>query len=285
MNIDGKTKVVGIIGHPISHTFSPLMHNAAFRALGLNYVYLPFEVRPDALEEAIHGIRALGMVGVNVTVPHKEACMAFLDEMTQQAQVLGAVNTIVLHEGLLVGYNTDGQGFLRFLKEDFSFNPKGKKAMVLGAGGAARAVVASLMEEESGEVVVANRSFHRATCLCMDMVRALPSYPQPIPVPLPSQLMAEHLDTCQLLINATSVGMRGQEALPLEPALLHEGLVVVDLIYNPAQTMLLVEAQKRGLKCANGLGMLLYQGAVAFEKWTGQHPPIEVMRKALEEAF
>ncbi len=277
--------MIGLIGYPVEHSLSPAMHNAAFAALGLNYRYLPLPVRAEYLEEAMAGLRALGFVGANVTVPHKEAVMGYLDEVSPEARAIGAVNTIVLKEERLVGHNTDGLGFIAALREG-GFRIRGRRAIVLGAGGAARAVVYALVTA-GAEVVVFNRTLSRAKALAHSLSPHLPPTHAIIVLPLIKEALAQHASSAHLLVNATPLGMWPEvetspwpERLPFPPH-----LTVFDLVYNPRKTALLRVAQAAGAKAISGLGMLVHQGAEAFCLWTGEDPPIEVMYQAAIEGL
>jgi shikimate dehydrogenase len=273
LNINGQTKLVGLIGYPVEHSLSPAMHNSAFAALSLNWCYVPLPVPPERLGEAVAGLRALGLAGVNVTVPHKEAVMSYLDEVTPAAQAIGAVNTIVVRKGL-IGHNTDWQGFLTALSEG-GFDPQGKRAVVLGAGGAARAVVHALARA-GAQVTVLNRTLARAQALIQDFSPLFPA------LPLTLQTLEEQTAGAHLLVNATPVGMWPQVDQSIWPEdLPFPGhLTVFDLVYNPRQTKLLRQAEAVGAKVIGGLGMLVHQGAAAFELWTGEKAPVEVMYEA-----
>jgi shikimate dehydrogenase len=273
LNINGQTKLVGLIGYPIEHSLSPAMHNSAFAALSLNWCYVPLPAPPERLGEAVAGLRALGLAGVNVTVPHKEAVVSYLDEVTPAAQAIGAVNTIVVRKGL-IGHNTDWQGFLTALSEG-GFDPQGKRAVVLGAGGAARAVVHALARA-GAQVTVLNRTLARAQALIQDFSPLFPA------LPLTLQTLEEQTAGAHLLVNATPVGMWPQVDQSIWPEdLPFPGhLTVFDLVYNPRQTKLLRQAEAVGAKVIGGLGMLVHQGAAAFELWTGEKAPVEVMYEA-----
>ncbi|MGB9661554.1 MAG: shikimate dehydrogenase [Moorellaceae bacterium] len=277
--VSAKTRAVGLLGYPVSHSFSPLLHNAAFHALGLDWVYLAFAVEPSALPAAVAGLRALGFAGANVTIPHKETVMAWLDEIDPLARLIGAVNTIVVREGKLAGYNTDGSGFRRSL-EEAGVDPAGKRALVLGAGGAARAVVFTLVQSGCATLLLANRTPERAH----ELARAVGAFSAtPIEVlPWEDRALAEVMPGVDLIINTTSIGMSPhQEGVPLDPELLQPHHLVYDLVYNPLETRLLAAARRRGCRTVSGLSMLLYQGAEAFTLWTGREAPLEVMRETL----
>jgi len=279
LNINGQTNLVGLIGYPIEHSLSPAMHNSAFAALNLNFCYVPLPVPPERLGEAITGLRALGFVGANVTVPHKEAVMSYLDEVTPETQAIGAVNAIVVREDKLIGYNTDWQGFLTALSEG-GFDPQGKRVVVLGAGGAARAVVYALAQARV-QVTVLNRTPARAQALVQDFS---PLFPRCSLVSLPFTPQTLEVQTAEahLLVNTTPVGMWPEvDQSPWPEDLAFPGhLTVFDLVYNPGETKLLRQARAAGAKGIGGLGMLVHQGAAAFELWTGEKAPVETMYEA-----
>lgn len=274
--IDAQTQLTGVLGYPVRHSLSPVMHNAAFRHLGLNWVYLAFETPPEALADALRGMRALGIRGLNLTIPHKETALPLVDALTQAAQAIGAVNTLFWEAWRLVGENTDAEGFLHALKAE-GCEPAHGHVLVLGAGGAARAVVYALTSIGC-HITVANRTLARAQALSEKFgVEALP---------LQREALRPLLNRVQLVVNCTALGM-GTYAdtmpdVPLEA--LPAGAWVCDLVYHPRWTRLLQTAQQLGLHTIDGLGMLVYQGALAFERWTGVPAPVEVMRKALESA-
>jgi shikimate dehydrogenase len=289
MDINGHTKLVGLIGHPVEHSLSPAMHNSAFAALSLNWCYVPLPVLPERLREAIAGLRALGFVGANVTVPHKEAVMSHLDEVTPEAQAIGAVNTIamslaVVCEGRNIGYNTDWQGFLTALSEG-GFDSQGKRAVVLGAGGAARAAVYALAHA-GAQVTILNRTLARAQALVQDFSRLFPSLPFRF-FSFTSQALEKQTTEAHLLVNTTPVGMWPEvDQSPWPEDLGFPGhLTVFDLVYNPRQTKLLRQARAAGAKGIGGLGMLVHQGAAAFELWTGEKAPVETMWAAASQAL
>ena len=287
--IDGRTRLVGLIGWPVEHSLSPLMHNAAFDELGLNWRYLPFPVPPDRVEAAVRGLVALGIAGVNVTVPHKQAAMPVLDRVAGEAQALGAVNTIVTKRSLsgraeLSGHNTDHAGFLRALRNE-GFEPAaGGAAVIIGAGGAARAVVYSLIRAGMGRIVVMNRTPGRARSLVNDLDRHRQGRTRLQALPFTHEQLADSAQTANLLVNATSKGMWPQvdESIWPEKVPMPSHLTVYDLVYNPLETRLLAQARTAGAETIDGLGMLVAQGAIAFELWTGQPAPEALMRAACE---
>ncbi len=272
---------VGLIGWPVEHSVSPAMHNAAFQALGLDWHYALLPTPPGEVASTLAHLKAQGYRGANVTVPHKEAVMACLDEVEGLAQTIGAVNTVVVQKGCLLGYNTDAPGFLAALQAA-GFEPRGSRALVIGAGGAARAVVHALLQA-GGSIVLYNRTLQRA--------RQLAHHAQEIGGPVAWVASLETLEPeladFNLLVNATSVGMWPQsnaspwpEALSLPPH-----WTVFDLVYNPAETRLLAQARAVGATPIAGLEMLVQQGALAFELWTGQFPPLDVMRAAARDSL
>jgi len=269
------TRLAAILGFPVRHSVSPAMHNAAFRELSLDWIYLAFEVAPDSVEAAFAGARALGFGGLSVTIPHKAAALAAVDEATTAARAIGAVNTIVPRgDGSLLGDNTDGAGFLASLAEEH-FDPSGQVCAVVGGGGSARAVVYVLGGAGAKEVVVVNRTPERA-----ESAAALAGAAGRVGV-------AADLDRVDLVVNATPLGLAGTdpEAFPFDPGRLGAGQLLVDLVPNPAVTALMRAARDRGARVAGGLSMLVHQGALAFELWTGEPAPLDVMRAAAVQAL
>ncbi|MCB9656189.1 MAG: shikimate dehydrogenase [Sandaracinaceae bacterium] len=286
--ITSATTLLGIFGWPVQHSRSPLMHHAAAQALGLDVAYMPFPVAPERLGDAVRGIRALGLRGVNVTLPHKEQVMAFLDDVHPDARAIGAVNTVI-HEpdGTLRGENTDAPGLVRSL-EDAHVPLQDARVLVLGAGGAARAAVVGLARRGAAEVVVVARRREQADALAADLNPALDGRVRPLGED-DDAVRAAYQQT-SLLVQATSATLHGRpdaqafaDALPLE--LLPDEARVVDLVYQPRETTVMRRAAARGLVCVDGLGMLVHQGALAFERWTGHAPPVDVMQCALEASL
>ncbi|MBO1102817.1 shikimate dehydrogenase [Enterococcus hirae] len=284
--ISGKTKLTGFFAKPASHSLSPLMHNLAFSHWGIDAVYLAFEVEQTNLRQAVESIRTLDMLGVNVSMPNKTAVLAYLDQLSPEAELIGAVNTIVHQEQRLIGYNTDGMGFVRSVNE--TGHPiKNKKIVVLGAGGAAKAIVVQMALEGAQEITIYKRL--NATFLPLKEYFAKVSEKTGCPIRLhdyadESQLALD-LSQANLLINATDIGMGSKkDQLPIaDVKLLHSKLAVFDLIYSPSETRLIQEAKKMGVKAYNGLGMLIHQGAIAFELWTHQEMPVQNIRERLEQ--
>lgn len=281
MQIDGSTRIVGVFGAPIAHTASPAMHNAAFAALKLNWVYVAFHVVPGDLRAALEGVRRLGMAGVNLTVPHKLLALDLVDEVDAPARQLGAVNTIVVRHGKLHGYNTDGYGIVQGLRDAFRLSLKNKRVLVLGAGGAGRTIALTAGREGARTVTVANRTVARAEVIARELRRTGVTG---CAVPLTCAGLADVMPAVDVVINATSVGLKRGESLGVKPTLFRPGQFVYDTIYQPAETALLRTAARAGARTANGLSMLLHQGAQAFTLWTNRRAPVAVMRRALHAA-
>jgi shikimate dehydrogenase len=276
MNISGKTMICGLIGDPVEHTMSPAMHNAAFKKLGLDYLYLAFRVRPAELNGAIAGMRGLNIRGLNVTIPHKVAVIKQVDRIDMLAGKMGAVNTIVNDNGVLTGYNTDAGGFLQQLIEK-RVELKGKRVTILGAGGAARGI-AFILAENGALLTIVNRNFEKAKDL-VDNISGLFGR-RCAAFELDEENLAEVVKKTDILVNATSVGMTpGIDDTPVPAALLKRGLIVYDIVYNPVRTRLLREAEAAGAVTMSGIDMLAWQGALAFEKFTGQKAPVDLMKE------
>lgn len=270
------TMRLAVIGDPIAHSKSPFMHNAALVELGIEGEYVPVYVSSEDLGRAITRMKELGFRGINVTIPHKVNVMNYIDRIDESAARIGAVNTIVNENGILTGYNTDGIGYVRSLKDETHVNLRGKSIMVLGAGGAARGIVYALAQEEPKNIVIVNRSEDKAlqmveewksivniTALAMDKVQSL-------------------MPTMDVVINTTSIGMHPHVTQSvIDPEIIPAGIIVSDLIYNPLTTELLKKSQDRGCIIHGGLGMFVNQGAYALEYWTGMPAPIEIMRTAV----
>jgi shikimate dehydrogenase len=273
MKISGKTKVMGLFGYPVEHSLSPAMHNAAFAYLNMDCCYVTFPVTPEQLAGAVQSIRALHLGGVNITVPHKEKVIPFLDAVSEEVSFIGAVNTIAHKDGFLKGYNTDGRGFMESLSEA-GIPCERKRVLIIGAGGACRAIgyylcqkAAQLqifdIDEDKRERVVKDLG---TLCGNVTSVKKL-----------------DTLHDIDILINATPLGLRDTDPSPLGISLISRTMTVCDLIYR--DTALLRAASEKGCRTLNGLGMLLHQGVLAFEIWTGIRPPVEIMRKAIQTAL
>ncbi len=279
------TRIVAVIGDPIAHSRSPLMHNAAFRALDLPYAYCAFRVVPDEVGAAVAAVRALGLAGLNVTIPHKQAVIPHLDALSPVATLTGAVNTIVNRDGVLHGDNTDVPGLSRALDEA-GLARRARVALVLGAGGSARAAVVALARR-SRTVVVAARREAQARELIDELAAGVRARLEVAPLgdfAAPHGAAAKLLARADVVVNTTPVGMHGEDFLPFAFAAAGPDCLFYDLVYTERATPFLVAARRARRRGANGLGMLLHQGAVAFELWTGIAPPIDVMRRALQSA-
>lgn len=274
MNISGKTKVVALFGYPVEHSLSPAMHNAAFADLGLDYCYVTFSVKPDCLREAVGAIRALDLKGVNVTVPHKEKVIPFLDVVSEEASFIGAVNTIRNDGGRLTGYNTDGRGFMQSLSEA-GIDVSGKRVVVVGAGGASRAI-GYYLSAAASELYLYDAVEEKAEQLAHHLhslrgnIRLIDTE---------TFKRGDFFSDMNILINATPLGLKNDDPVPVDLSMLNKRHTVCDLIYK--ETPLLRKAYRQGCKTLDGLGMLLWQGVFAFEIWTGKMPSAEVMRNAL----
>ena len=278
MKISGKTRVCGIIGDPVEHSFSPVMHNAAFEELNLDFVYVAFRVRREELREAIIGARSLDLHGLNVTMPHKNAVIGYLDEIDSTTRSVGAVNTILNDEGRLIGYNTDGVGALKALRET-GITLKEKKLLLLGAGGAGKAIAFHAAQEVE-ELVILNRTPQKAKklaeVLCRDFNKKIDSNK------LSTEIIKKELRDTDILVNATSVGMHpkvDQSLVP--PSLLRPDLCVMEMVYSPLETKLAKDAKAVGAKVASGIEMLVYQGAASFEIWTNHKAPVKAVKQAV----
>jgi shikimate dehydrogenase len=269
MQINGRTRITGLFGYPVEHTLSPAMHNAAFNEMGLEYCYVPFLVHPEYLEDAVMAIRALNLSGVNVTVPHKEKVLPFLDEIHEEASFIGAVNTIVNSDGKLSGYNTDGRGFMQSLLEG-GISIEGRNILIVGAGGASRAI-SYYLSQKAETLYLFDIDKEKLGKLVQDLKKIRNN--------VSSSDDISNIEKYQIIINATPLGLKEKDPLPFATSLLRKEQTVCDLIYK--QTRLLEEASQKGCVTLNGLGMLLWQGVLAFELWTGKRPPVELMRNAL----
>lgn len=282
MHIDGSTIIAGVFGAPITHTASPAMHNAAFEALDMNWAYLAFHVDPQNLRPALQGARAMGLVGINLTIPHKILALDCLDEIDAEARKLGAVNTVAIEKGTLRGFNTDGYGFLKSIKEEFNLSIKGKRVLVLGAGGAGRGIAVKCALDGAAKVIVANRTSARIEPIAREIRNTKSEF---LALGLSADEIRKVIHEVDLVVNATSVGLMDGDSLGLGADLFSARLHVYDTIYRPAKTELLHVAESGGAKVANGVSMLLHQGAKAFEIWTKRKAPLAVMRRALRAAL
>ena len=272
-------KIYGVLGFPAKHSLSPLMHNAAFKTLKINARYKIFEAEPKELKNFICSLSENHIFGLNVTVPYKEKVIPFLDKISDEARLIGAVNTIKLRGDKLEGFNTDGEGFIRHLRKDLRFNPNAKSIALIGAGGAARAISVYLAKAKAKAITIYDIDKSKA----QGLVKHLKANFNKIRFEVAHSVAGLKAKEAALLINATPRGMKEKDPEIIDNKFLPKNLLVYDLIYNPAQTKLLKLAKAQGCRTSNGLGMLLYQGAASFELWTGKRAPIGVMRKALNK--
>jgi shikimate dehydrogenase len=278
-----KAELVGVFGYPVAENPTGVMQEAAFEDRGLNWRYLTIEVRPENLEQAMIGLRAFGMQGVNLTIPHKVAVIQYLDRLSPETELIGAVNTVVREGKELIGHNTDGKGFLRSVRDDAGVDPAGKRIVFLGAGGAARAMSVELALAGTAHITIVNRTPNRGQELAKHLSEKTPAKAQ-----------FEHWQgeysvppEADILVNATSIGLfpNVEEAPAVDIASIRPDLLVCDVIPNPPHTAFLRAVEAVGARTLDGLGMLVYQGAIAFQMWTGIEASIPVMRRALEEVF
>jgi len=280
MEIKGTTQLTGVFGYPVKHSLSPIFQNAAFESFGLDHIYVPFEVKPEGLEKAVESIRIFNFVGVNVTIPHKKAIVSLLDEIDEEVKILGVVNTIHNKNGRLKGYITDGRGFIRSLKEDGKFDPAGKTVFLFGAGGSSYAISGALVVEKGIEkILICNRTEEKAVKLKNHLEEKLDFNNVEI-IKFEDRNTRECWQGVDLLVNTTSVGMKEGDSLLVESENLNSVQFVYDIVYN-RKTELIKLAEKLNIPCLDGLSMLIYQGAISFEIWTGKKAPIEVMKKSL----
>lgn len=281
INITGKTKLTALLGSPVSHSISPLMHNEAFRLLNLDYVYLCFDVNESGLKSAVEGLKTMNVQGFNLTMPDKVAVVELLDSLTKEAEMIGAVNTVVNQNGKLIGHNTDGYGYMESVK-DAGFDIIGGNMTVLGAGGASSAICVQAAKDGLKEINIFSRksaSFDAAVSLC-EKINANTSCRANVYDINDDKLLKETISSSRILVNTSPVGMapNTSESLIKDADILTPGLIVSDIIYNPKQTELLRMAAQRGCKTFNGAYMLLYQGAKAFEIWTGEKMPVNEIK-------
>ena len=269
--VSGATRVTGVIGDPVTHSLSPALHNAAYAALGLDWVSVPFPVSAGKGSEAVAAMRTLGLAGLSVTTPHKDAVAQTADSVSDAVAALGAANCLVASaDGRVRAENTDGDGFLGGLLEDADTTVREKTVVVLGAGGAARAISVACADAGAAGVLVVNRTVQRAE-VCAGLAGSVGVVAQQADIP-----------SADIVVNATTVGMAPDSAMPCDSALLHRGQIVVDIVYNPSETVWLAAARASGIRSYNGLSMLVHQAGFAITHWTGQPAPIDAMRSALK---
>ena len=280
------TRVFGVVGHPISHSLSPVMHHAAFRALGLDAIYAPFDVPPRDLKAVLGGLHVCGIDGLNVTVPHKERIVRALDSrvaVDPVAAALGAVNTLVRTERGFAAHNTDVAGFRRALVEELRTDGRNRRVLLLGAGGAAKAVAWALASAHPQHIVLSNRTRAKAEAMRRWLARAVRGLKIDV-VRFDRRSLAAAMMDSDLLVNATSLGLKTRDPLPVDPAAIHRRLAVFDLVYRSPTSPLVQAARRRGALAVDGVPMLVYQGAESFRLWWRRRAPVEVMRRAVERA-
>ena len=283
MKLDGYTRLAAVVANPIKHSISPFIHNTAFEATATNGVYVAWEIETSDLEQTIRNIRRYQMFGINLSMPYKEQVIPYLDELSDEARLIGAVNTVVNHDGILIGYNTDGKGFFNSLP---SFTITGKKMTLLGAGGAAKSILAQAILDGANQIsVFVRESSMEKTKSYLDRLEEQTGFKVDLfALEDVSELQARIAES-DLLVNATSVGMDGQSSPVPESIVLPETLLVADIIYQPFETPFLKWARSQGNPAVNGLGMLLHQAAEAFQLWTGKEMPTEVIWQSLQEKY
>jgi shikimate dehydrogenase len=272
--INGKTKIIGIIGYPIEHTLSPLMHNTAFKYCGLNFVYVPFSVNPKFIKSAINGVKSLNIYGLNVTIPHKETVIKYLDKIDNIAKKIGAVNTITNYNNVITGYNTDAFGFLRSLEQ--KINPDNKTIFLYGAGGVAKAIGYVLLTKRINKIYITDINEIKAKQLCKKLGKSS------IFINYDKGLIKETVRKSDIFINASPIGMKNGDPSILESDSIHSNLFIYDVVYN-RETELIKLAKQKKLEYCDGIDMFVYQGAVAFEYWTKTEAPIKIMYAVIKE--
>lgn len=279
--IQGTTRLLGLLGYPVKHSKSPQMHNTAFEALELDYVYMAFGVKEGFMKDGLDALKTLNAVGANITMPLKTEILEYLDDISEDAMIIGSVNTIKIEDGKIKGYNTDGKGFVKALQErgvDF----KGRKIVIAGAGGAARAVATQLAFDGAGEIVIVNRTLGKAREIIENISKYITSC-KARALEMDRDILIDEIHDAAVLVNCTSLGMETtiDQAIISSPEELHKDLFVADIIYDPEKTKLLKIAEEAGCNYMNGLGMILWQGAIAFKIWTGQEMPIDLIKNEI----
>ena len=283
MKLDGYTRLAAVVANPIKHSISPFIHNTAFAATATNGVYVAWEIEASDLEQTIRNIRRYQMFGINLSMPYKEQVIPYLDELSDEARLIGAVNTVVNHDGILIGYNTDGKGFFKSLP---SFTITGKKMTLLGAGGAAKSILAQAILDGANQIsVFVRESSMEKTKSYLDRLEEQTGFKVDLYALEDVSELQARIAESDLLVNATSVGMDGKSSPVPESIVLPETLLVADIIYKPFGTPFLKWARSQGNPAVNGLGMLLYQAAEAFQLWTGKEMPTEVIWQSLQEKY
>ena len=286
MNIDGYTRLAAVVAKPIKHSISPFIHNLAFENTGINGVYLAWEIAEEDLAVTMENVKRYDMFGLNISMPYKQAVIPYLDQLTKSAQLIGAVNTIIPREGQLIGHNTDGIGFFKSLDKRAGFQVQGKVMTVLGGGGAATAIIAQAALDGAAKIFVFSRSQsierHTATAQKISKETQVPIEVLSLE---DSSLLQEKIFQSRLLVNGTSVGMDGKSLVVDEETILPQNLLVVDVIYQPFETPFINFAKQQGATTVNGLGMLLFQAAEAFQIWTGKEMPTDYIWEKLVQKY
>lgn len=285
MQINSKTILTGLFASPSAHSVSPIIHNNAFEKLGLNYAYLSFEVGKDNLKDAVQSIKTLNMRGVNLSMPNKKEVIQYLDEISETAELSKSVNTIVNDNGILKGYSTDGKGFFKSLEEEKIFI-KDKNITILGTGGASIAIISQVVFEGIKNIFVFKRDKNwKEQKKILDNIASKTNCNIELNSLEDKNILKKKIEESDLLINATSVGMKENISLIEDKSFFRKDLTVCDIIYNPAKTKLLQIAEKEGCKIINGIGMLLYQGALSFELWTNKKMPVDYIKEIIFNHF
>lgn len=282
--LTAQTALYAVLGDPVEHSLSPVFQNAALEAGGVDARYVALRMSPEELPDFLKGIRHSNIKGFNATIPHKEALVKLCDKLSKEAQLIGAVNTVSVKAGKLHGDNTDGAGFLESLTDEGKFDPKGKKVCLLGAGGSARAIGYSLAKAGAAQIVIANRTAPKARALADDLGAKVKKTKFSASSHRSSEL-SRAVEGADLLVNATSVGLGGRGIISLPWGVLPKPALIADIVYEPRLTPLLTEAKRRKYKILGGLGMLVHQGALSYEIWTGTKPDVAKMRKAADKAL
>lgn len=282
--IKGSTRLIALLGKPVKHSKSPYMHNQSFEILDLDFAYMAFEIEDYEIEKTIEAMKILNAKGFNITMPYKEKVMKFLDQIDEQAKIIGSVNTVLNHNGKLIGYNTDGKGFIKSIEEK-NIKFKGEKIVILGSGGAARAIAIQLAFEGAGEILIVNRRREKAEIIVNTINKSI-SKIKARSIELNEDFLKAELKDAKILVNTTPVGMNDSidKSLIMDIESLHRDLFVADIIYNPLKTKLLSQAEKIGCKTMNGMNMLIYQGALAFKIWTGKDMPKSIIEDILKDS-
>lgn len=279
--IQGTTRITGLIGSPIKGSKSPHMHNSAFQKLGLDYVYLAFDTEEGMINEALNAMKLFNARGFNITMPHKEVVIDYLDDLTEEVKIIGSVNTVVNENGKLIGHNTDGKGFVKSLKLD-GVKFEGKKVVIVGAGGAAKSVAIQLAYDGAAEVIIMNRTVSKAKNIA-DRINENISTSKSRALELDESVLKEELKDAVLLVDCTPIGTydTDEESIVQDLDTFHKDLFVANLVYSPEKTKFLLMAEQAGCRTSNGMGMLLYQGEIGFKLWTGEEMPIEYIKEVL----